>query len=93
MKLSEVKELKDAGKFKEALLWLHAFESQHQDDPVIMKMVNEWLAESYVRLDNILEGERYYRKLVEADPEDAITWCTIETLDRKSTRLNSSHRL
>ena len=88
MKLSEVKELKDAGKFKEALLWLHAFESQHQDDPVIMKMVNEWLAESYVRLDNILEGERYYRKLVEADPEDAITWCTIETLVREQGRFD-----
>lgn len=88
MKLSEVKELKDTGKFKEAIVWLHVFESQHQDNPEIIKMVNEWLAESYVRIDNILEGERYYRKLVEADPADAITWCTIETLVREQGRFD-----
>ena len=88
MKLSEVKELKDAGKFKEAIEWLHAFESQHQHDIEIMKMVNELLGESYVRIDNILEGERYYRKLVEADPEDATTWCTIETLVREQGRFD-----
>lgn len=93
MKLAEVKELKASGKLKEAIIWLHAFESQHSNDNATMKIVNKLLAETYVDVDDVPEGERYYAKLAEDYPDDAVVYSALEMLVREQGRFSECRPL
>lgn len=72
-----------------ALVYLHQFEQVNPRDPHITFL----LAETYNRLDDWFESERYYSKTLELDPKNFTAWARLEQVLRGQARYDECRKI